>query len=112
LDDVFECSGSAAGVRNALHLTPRGGTLVLLGIHRRPVPVDLLDVVLAEKRIVGSSGHIWDEDVITALRLIEDGHVQTDPIVSRVVSLADAPSAITSWVAGVGRPVKLMVAVP
>jgi (R,R)-butanediol dehydrogenase / meso-butanediol dehydrogenase / diacetyl reductase len=81
-DVVIECSGVPGLARRAIQLTRRGGTAVLVGIHSREEPFDLLDTVLGEKRIVGSAAHLWDEDVATAVDLLARGRIDGRPMLT------------------------------
>lgn len=81
-DVVIECSGVPGLARRAIRLTRRGGTAVLVGIHAKEEPFDLLDTVLGEKRIVGSAAHLWDEDVATAVDLLARGRIDGRPLLT------------------------------
>jgi len=81
-DVVIECSGVPGLARQAIRLTRRGGTAVLVGIHGKEEPFDLLDTVLGEKRIVGSAAHLWDEDVATAVDLLARGRIDGRPLLT------------------------------
>jgi 2-desacetyl-2-hydroxyethyl bacteriochlorophyllide A dehydrogenase len=52
-DVVFEVSGSTRGVEIMSELTSVRGRIVIVAIHPKPQPVDLLRVFLAELRIIG-----------------------------------------------------------
>jgi (R,R)-butanediol dehydrogenase/meso-butanediol dehydrogenase/diacetyl reductase len=88
-DVVVECSGVQGQAREAIRLSRRGGTTVLVGIHGRDEPFDLLEAVLHEKRIVGSAAHLWDEDVAVAVDLLARGHVDGRPLLTRRVQLEE-----------------------
>ena len=81
-DVVIECSGVPGLARQAIRMTRRGGTAVLVGIHGKEEPFDLLDTVLGEKRIVGSAAHLWDEDVATAVNLLARGRIDGRPLLT------------------------------
>ena len=44
-------------------------------------------VVLAEKRILGSAAHLWDEDVAAAVAMLSGGLLQTGPLLTAVIPL-------------------------
>jgi threonine dehydrogenase-like Zn-dependent dehydrogenase len=88
-DVVVECSGVQGLAREAIRLSRRGGTTVLVGIHGRDEPFDLLEAVLHEKHIVGSAAHLWDEDVAVAVDLLARGHVDGRPLLTRRVQLEE-----------------------
>ncbi|MEV4109729.1 alcohol dehydrogenase catalytic domain-containing protein [Nonomuraea sp. NPDC049695] len=89
-DVVVESAGTAAAVTGAVSLCRRGGTTVLLGVTPEPAALPALDVVLGEKRVVGSASHRWDTDVRGAVALLHGGHVRVDQLPVQTVPLADA----------------------
>lgn len=86
-DVVAECTGIRGQGRNAARLCRRGGTVLLVGIHGRDEPLDLLDAVLGEKRILGSAAHLWDEDVRTAVDLLARGKADGMPLLTDRIGL-------------------------
>lgn len=89
-DVVVECAGTPAAVHTALALCRRGGTTVLLGVTPSAVPVSTLDLVLGEKRVVGSASHRWDTDVRGAVTLLHGGQVRVDGLPTQTVALTEA----------------------
>ena len=88
-DVVIECSGVPGLAKQGIRLARRGGTTVLVGLHGKEEPFDLLDTVLGEKHIVGSAAHLWDEDVASAVDLLSRGKVNGRPLVSTRISLEE-----------------------
>lgn len=88
-DVVFECSGARGTLDFSTRLARRGGTVVALGIHPEGESVDAVQLVLGEKRIVGSAAHLWDEDSAVALGLIASGRLEVADLISHRVSLAE-----------------------
>ena len=86
-DAVVECSGADGALPLALALARRGGTVVAVGLRARPETLDVVGLVLGEKRIVGSAAHLWDTDCAPALDLIASGRVPVDDLISRRVPL-------------------------
>ncbi|MFE6736561.1 zinc-binding dehydrogenase [Microbacterium sp. NPDC057650] len=93
-DVVFECAGRPRSLDDAIALTRRGGTTVLVGLDPTPPSFPWRDVVLGEKRLIGTAAHMWDVDVLTAVRLLATGVVDPRPLLSRVVPLAGAAAAL------------------
>lgn len=89
-DVVVECSGNAKAVTTAIRAARKGGRVVLVGIYGEPSTVRFLDVVAAEKELIGSLSHVYDEDFAAALALLGHGAVRADPLVSDRVPLARA----------------------
>jgi threonine dehydrogenase-like Zn-dependent dehydrogenase len=88
-DVVIECAGVPGALASAVELSRPGGTVVLLGFHAGTEPVPLLSVVLEERQLIGSAGHLWDVDVTSAVALLSRGAVDVLPLLSAVVPLSD-----------------------
>lgn len=93
-DVVVECAGVPTAVSAAVALCRRGGTVVLLGVNPSPVDFPAMDVVLGEKRIVGSASHRWDTDLTAAVAMLHSGHVRVGHLPTRTVSLAEVPGVL------------------
>lgn len=88
-DVVIECAGRPEAVRAAIAAVRPGGTAVLLGVTSEVVGVDILDIVLREKRVLGCVAHQLDQDFRYAVRLLESGRVDVDPLITQVIGLED-----------------------
>lgn len=86
-DVVLECAGNQPAMDTALALCRAGGTVVAIGTPGTPLTLPMRSVVLAEKRIVGSAAHLWDEDVAAAVAMLGSGLLQTGPLLTAVISL-------------------------
>lgn len=93
-DVAFECSGVPGGVAASVALTRRGGRTVLVGVSAGAVQLEHADLVIGEKQMVGSASHLWDEDMTTAVRLLQAGAVTEHDLPVRVIGLDDAPAAL------------------
>jgi (R,R)-butanediol dehydrogenase/meso-butanediol dehydrogenase/diacetyl reductase len=91
-DVAVECAGNPAAVETAVRALRSGGRAVLLGISTRRVSVAPMDIVGAEKSIIGSLSHVWDEDFRIALRLLGRGSVRAAPLISDRIPLDAAVS--------------------
>lgn len=102
-DAVIDFVASPDTVRLGLQLLRRGGVLALVGLAPgRPAVVDTVDVVLSEKRIVGSRTSS-KQDLVEAIRLVEQGRIT--PIIGRRYRLEEANEALAALQRGeaVGR---------
>lgn len=86
-DVVVECSGARGTLADAVALSRPGGTVVLVGFHGGEESVPLLDVVLGERRLLGTASHLWDVDVAAAVALLRRGVVDTAPLLTATVPL-------------------------
>ncbi len=86
-DAVIECAGVPGAAAQAIRLTRRGGTCVLIGIHSKNESFDVADIVLGEKHVVGSAAHRWDTDVTVAVDLLATGRVDPRPLIADTIGL-------------------------
>lgn len=88
VDVVLECSGSAGGMALGIERVRRGGRYVQIGQRGDPVPIDLALVSFHELVITGgfaSTPDSWDR----AMRLLDRGLVQLEPLISHRYPLHD-----------------------
>jgi D-arabinose 1-dehydrogenase-like Zn-dependent alcohol dehydrogenase len=105
VDAVLEFVGLPNLIEMDLSVLKRGGVLVLLGyVPGHPFPADSTDVVLTEKRIVGSRASS-KQDLIDVIHLVERGSLK--PVVTRRFSLPQVNEAMNLLAAGeiLGRAV-------
>jgi (R,R)-butanediol dehydrogenase/meso-butanediol dehydrogenase/diacetyl reductase len=88
-DVVFECAGRPDSPSLAIRLARKGGRVVLVGITGGEVPVDILDLLIGEKTVIGTIQHTYDEDLPAAVRLLADGRVRGRPLVTAEIPLGD-----------------------
>lgn len=93
-DVVFECAGRAPAFEDSVALTRRGGTTILVGLNAEDPTLPWRDVVLSEKRLIGTAAHIWDRDVSTAVQMLASGIVDPAPLLSQVVGLDGVADAL------------------
>lgn len=92
VDVVLECSGSAGGMAMGITRVRPGGRYVQIGQRGDPVPIDLALVSFRELVVTGgfaSTPDSWDR----ALRLLEAGLVDLEPLVSRRYPLREWQAA-------------------
>lgn len=102
-DVVFEVSGSPAGLRTALALLPTGGTLVLVGVQKKPVEVVLHPITLREQQIIGTNAMVRETDFPEAMRLVAARRGRWQLLAPRVLPLTDLVSGALEPMS-LGRP--------
>jgi 2-desacetyl-2-hydroxyethyl bacteriochlorophyllide A dehydrogenase len=98
-DVVFEVSGAAAAVLAATDLVRVRGTVVVVGIHPEPRPVDLHRIFLRELRIVGARVH-ERRDFERAIELISAGVVPADGLITHIAPLTATAEAFAALESG------------
>ena len=96
---AFEVSGAEAGVRTAVDSLAVRGRLCLVAIHPRPREVNLHRFFWRELTLIGA--RLYDRaDFETAVRLIAEDTIPAEQLISKVVPLAEAPSAFEALEGG------------
>jgi len=94
---VFECIGLVPTVQQAVAMTGRGGTTVLVGIVpvTQMVPISAADVTLQEKRIVGSymGSNRFRFDMPKYIEFYLDGRLRLDEMISARIALDQVNAA-------------------
>lgn len=86
-DLVIECAGAPQTAAHAIRWTRRGGRTVLVGYTPETVSLDLGNFLLGEKQVLASLSHIYDEDYAVALRLLADGRIEAEPLISHRIPI-------------------------
>ncbi|MFE5144298.1 zinc-binding dehydrogenase [Streptomyces fagopyri] len=106
-DVAFEVSGAAGGVDTAVEVLGVRGRLCLVAIHPKPREINLHRFFWRELTLVGA--RLYDRsDFEQAVSLVADGTVPAERLISKVVSLAEAPSAFEALEA-TGDVMKILV---
>jgi (R,R)-butanediol dehydrogenase/meso-butanediol dehydrogenase/diacetyl reductase len=88
-DVAVDAAGSADSGPAAIASARPGGRAVVVGLASQPARVDLAEFASAEKELIGSLSHVWDEDFAAAVRLLADGVLTADQVVGRRLSLEE-----------------------
>ena len=101
VDLVYECSGSAPGVRTGMSVLKKMGSLVQIGLTKPTLEIEYSMLTGKQIRLVGTFGHKW-ESWETALRLIEQGKLNTAALITHRFALHDWEEAFRVAEAQVG----------
>ncbi len=91
-DIAVDCTGSPAGFATAQALVRPRGRLVLKSTFHGLVPLDFAPLVVDEIQVIGSRCGPFD----AALRLLERGLVETEPLISASFPLTEAEAAFAA----------------
>ncbi|MET7694083.1 alcohol dehydrogenase catalytic domain-containing protein [Streptomyces sp. NPDC005483] len=106
-DVAFEVSGAAAGMDTAVEVLGVRGRLCLVAIHPQYREVNLHRFFWRELTLIGA--RLYDRsDFEQAVALVADGTIPAERLISKVVPLAEAPSAFEALEAG-GNVMKILV---
>jgi threonine dehydrogenase-like Zn-dependent dehydrogenase len=104
---IFECTGSAAATTQLIAEAPRGAEVVLLGLSEKQAGFTPLDLVRRGISIRGSLIYDHPEDFQAVIRLIEEGKIQPNKIISKYIPLAEVQAGLQA--ATDGHPGKIVV---
>jgi L-iditol 2-dehydrogenase len=95
-DVVFECSGAAPSAQTCLDLVRRRGRYAQVGLFGQPIHWDLEQVCYKELQVSGSFASVpsaWRK----ALALLDSGQVQTEPLISDILSITEWKRAFDTF---------------
>jgi threonine dehydrogenase-like Zn-dependent dehydrogenase len=105
---AVDAVGLSATAAAAIRAVSPGGTVVFVGLGAPEMVVPLFDIVVKERRILGSFCY-RDEVFGEAAHLVADRSLDVTPLIGPVVPLEDAPAAFEDLAGGVRREVKILV---
>jgi L-iditol 2-dehydrogenase len=108
-DVVIECSGTAGGVGTALELVAPGGRVVLYGVQRGPITVDV-NAIAEFKELDVRGGHLAPGAFPHAIELLSDPRARQ--VTTDVRPLEDFRAALEPAAHPAGRPRLKAVLVP
>jgi threonine dehydrogenase-like Zn-dependent dehydrogenase len=104
-DVVYECAGHPSAAREMTTITRPRGTIVNLGVFKKPVEVDLQTINFKEIKIVGS--RVYERsDFANAIDMAM--HLPLDPIISAQFPLSDVADAFRLFRAGIACKVLIL----
>lgn len=107
-DVVFETSGSQPGVDVMVQLPKVHGTVVLVAIYGKPMVVDLKQLYYFEKNVVTARMQ-ERSDMEKALRLLADGAIDADQIITSVLPLSEISLGFDRCMDRAGSEVKVLI---
>ena len=106
-DVVFDSAGHPGVADFLLRAARPRGTIVIVGVHKQPVPLDLRHVNFLEQRLQGARVYTGD-DVAEAVDLAASGVLPLAQLPVQTFALADIQAAFAAAMAP-GRTLKVMV---
>lgn len=107
-DVTVESTGLADGMSRVQRLTRRGGTVLLVGLPKKEVSFNAVDLILREVEVMTTVAHVCDANLPAALALLAERDL-AELLVEKVVPLERAvPEALVPMAEGTARG-KLLV---
>jgi L-iditol 2-dehydrogenase len=96
VDVAFECAGAGPSAQSCLALLGRRGRYAQVGLFGKPVQWDMDQLCFKEIRVSASFAHVpsaWPR----AMKLLAAGQVQTRPLVSQTLPIAEWQAAFEAF---------------
>lgn len=88
VDVVIECAGVPASFQQCIDMARPGGQVILVGVNEKETPVLPMKLMLGEIQLKGSLA--WTHhDFNIAVDMLASGKIQTQPLLSDTIPLAD-----------------------
>jgi 2-desacetyl-2-hydroxyethyl bacteriochlorophyllide A dehydrogenase len=100
-DVVFECAGAVAPTLQAMTMTRKGGTIVIVGVSMNPAEIIVGNIALRELTIKGSMIFAPGEYGL-ALSLMAEKRIDVAPLITAVLPLDDINQAFAKATSGEG----------
>ncbi|MCU1424668.1 MAG: alcohol dehydrogenase [Microbacteriaceae bacterium] len=105
-DFVFDCVSIQPTFDSAVDMIGKGGTIVIVGIPRKPILVPMATLQDRQNRIQGAATYIA-EDYADAIEIIRSGGVSVEDIISSTYPMTEAQDAFMASAGG--REVKVII---
>ena len=83
---AIDSAGAPGTLSQAVHMTRRGGRVLMLGIPARPPELDALDAILREVDLIATVAHVCGSDLPEALELLTKTEI-ANRVVEGVIAL-------------------------
>ncbi|BDG46834.1 alcohol dehydrogenase catalytic domain-containing protein [Parageobacillus sp. KH3-4] len=91
-DIVFEAAGTKSAVEQAIRITNPGGDVVLIGLATEAI-FPVVHIVRSELTIHGTIIYQFPDDYLQAIEYLRDPSFSIDPVVSKILPVADYQQA-------------------
>lgn len=108
-DKAFDCSGRADAQLSAIQCLGPEGRLVCVGVPTTSTQLNTLDLIMYEREVVGSVGHIIHSDFDTAIKYLADNRVNVGPLITERWPLSRGGEAFERLKEGSPSLVKILL---
>jgi (R,R)-butanediol dehydrogenase/meso-butanediol dehydrogenase/diacetyl reductase len=108
VDVAVECAGAVPAMDDCLTSVRYGGHVVVLSLFGEPYPINLLALMVTEKRVIGSYGS-GGGGIAEAAALIASGKVDLGPLISARIGLDEVPATFAAMSANRSLHNKVLV---
>lgn len=109
-DITFDCVGSKDSISTAVRLARKAGTTVVIGIYGETSLINSLDMVEAERSLIGSMG--YSHEAVFILQLIANGTIDPSPLITGKFALKNAELAFKELIENKDKHLKILLESP
>ncbi|MEH6581017.1 MAG: zinc-binding dehydrogenase [Halioglobus sp.] len=106
VDVYFEATGVGGVFQQIVGMAQTGARVVVVGVHKAPVELDLVNLLIRELHISGSMAYPTEFPQVIAM--LTSGQVDPSPLISHRFPLSDFPNALAT-AQDQGRAIKVLV---
>ena len=108
IDIAIECVGISATAQNTIEFVRNNGMVVWIGNAAKMISINMQHIVTREVVVKGSYG-FTEQDFSDALHFLEQGNIIIEDLISKKISLEEAPLAFEEFTKGAGEAIKVLV---
>ena len=105
-DIFFEATGAAPVFEQIVNTARTGARVVVLGVHKAPVQMDLTNLLMRELKITGSMA--YPDEFPEVIAMLRSGTVDVTPLISHRFPLSEFDTALARAKDGAGA-IKVMI---
>ena len=105
-DIYFEATGAKPVFEQVVNTARTGARVVVLGLHKQPVQLDLVNVLLRELNIVGSMA--YPDEFPEVITMLESGKIDVSPVITHHFPLTNFGDALVQ-ARNTGESIKVMI---
>ncbi len=106
---IFDCVGNEQTISNAINFIKKGGTIVLMGIHKGSITFPLFMLNSKEVNLQGCLGHD-SEDIIESIALFAQEKVPANQYISEVIPIEEIQKTFERFLESQNREfIKILV---
>lgn len=91
-DLLIEATGVGAVLEQCISLARPGARVVVVGVHKAPIPINPLDLLMKELHLIGSMA--YPSEFPEVIAMLASGRVDTSALISHQFELADFATAL------------------
>ncbi len=93
---IFDCAGLESTINMAIDLVKKGGTIILVGVHRGTVSMPMFLLNSKEAWLRGILGHDVD-DILASIKFFAKKKVDVNKLISEIIPLEDIQEAFEKY---------------